>query len=394
MRGCLLAILAPWALASGCGGSTSSELDPSQVVDPTGQTDAAQRDASSAMDADAGAPVGGGSDGGRNLPTEPDAASMAEADASAPTPGGWRPWPQGKGPPATIRLNHLQMIGTHNSYHRAPLIAADASHRYTHKPLNEQLAGGVRAFELDLHGGNDGKIRVYHIQAIDDRTTCGTLVECLGVLKTWSDARPTHTPIFVWFEVKNDTSITPDIDDLLEVEREVLSVIPPERIITADFIRAGYATPRARVEAEGWPALRDVSGMFMFALIDRDDLAQRYSNGNTTLEGRAIWLNAAADQYTQPWALITKVGGPENGDEVASALSHQLIVATNTCSVDKSDEVCQAKLDTGVMRGIHMLKDDLPFPISSRGYHARLPSGSPGCNPLTAEPECDRSSLE
>lgn len=401
----LSAIFAAWVLASGCSRSPSSEPDPFQDVDSAAGLDAsepekqapkgsAQVDAGSETSPDASLPDSTARDGSSPLPMSADDAAAALPDASEPIDPGWHPWPEGEGPPTTIRLNHLQMMGTHNSYHRAPLLAADASHRYTHKPLDEQLEGGVRAFELDLHGGNDGKIHVYHIQAIDDRTTCSTLVECLSVLKKWSDAKPTHTPIFIWFEIKNDTSITPAIDDVRDVEKEILSVIPAERIITADFIRAGYATPRARVEAEGWPALRDVSGMFTFALIDRDDLASQYSNGNTTLEGRKIWLNANADQHTQPWALITKVGGPDDADEIADALRHDLIVATNSCGVDKTDEVCQGKLDMGVMRGIHMLKDDLPFPISGRAYYGHLPNGSPGCNPVTAQAECDRTLFE
>jgi hypothetical protein len=322
-----------------------------------------------------------------------DGGSSGSSDAQPPNPPG-KPWPEGEGPAASVRLNHVQMIGTHNSYHLAPLIAVDASHRYSHKPLDQQLEGGVRAFELDLHGSTDGKIRVYHIQALDDRTTCSTLNECLQTIKAWSDARPTHTPIFVWFEIKNDASLTPAIDDLLDVEREVLDVIPAERLITADFMRGSHPSARARVEAEGWPALRDVSGMFAFALIDRDDLAQKYSANGTSLDGRKIWINAAADQYTQPWALITKVGGPGDKDAIAEALKHQLLVATNICAINNSDEDCQGKLDTGLGNGLHMLKDDLPFPITGRSYSAKLADGSPGCNALTASADCDASRFE
>ena len=52
-----------------------------------------------------------------------------------------------------IRLNHLRLKGTHNSYHIKPgenVFIRDW--RYTHLPLDEQLSyQGVRVFELDLH---------------------------------------------------------------------------------------------------------------------------------------------------------------------------------------------------------------------------------------------------
>src|SRR5688572_7715905 len=60
-----------------------------------------------------------------------------------------------------VRLNEVQAIGTHNSYHvqASPalfglLTAFDAtlaaSIEYTHRPLAEQLDRGIRQFELDV----------------------------------------------------------------------------------------------------------------------------------------------------------------------------------------------------------------------------------------------------
>lgn len=388
------------ALLSGCGRAAVASEAPdfedagrAGTESPSTADDANGETPSSNTGADGGSSTGADGSGGNAQEAEGDASAGLAPDA-ATTPPAFHPWPEGMGPPEHIRLNHLQVIGTHNSYHKAPLIAADESHKYTHKPLNEQLEGGVRAFELDLHGGQDGKIHVYHIQAIDDRTTCSKLVDCLNVLKTWSDGRPTHTPIFVWFEIKNDTSITQAINDIREVEQEILSVIPAERLITADFIRGSYASPRARVEAEGWPALRDVAGMFAFMLIDRDDLASAYSANQTSLDGRKIWINAGSDQHTQPWALFTKVGGTDDAAEISDALEHQLIVASNSCGTGPSDEECQTRLDVGIKNGLHMLKDDHPFPTSGQSYVAKLPGGSPGCNPVTAPSDCNPSTFE
>ena len=65
------------------------------------------------------------------------------------------------------RLDQIQVIGTHNSYHVAPhpnvlgLIAAGGKGRaegldYTHRPLAEQLDRGIRQVELDLFADPKG----------------------------------------------------------------------------------------------------------------------------------------------------------------------------------------------------------------------------------------------
>ena len=67
-----------------------------------------------------------------------------------------------------LKLNEIQVIGTHNSYHIEPKEAvmalikefsaeAAASIEYTHKPLDQQLEKlGIRQLELDLFVDPDG----------------------------------------------------------------------------------------------------------------------------------------------------------------------------------------------------------------------------------------------
>jgi hypothetical protein len=58
-----------------------------------------------------------------------------------------------------VRLNEIQVLGTHNSYHIAPpssLLATLGSRgrdiEYTHRPVTEQLSQlGIRQFELDVY---------------------------------------------------------------------------------------------------------------------------------------------------------------------------------------------------------------------------------------------------
>ena len=185
-----------------------------------------------------------------------------------------------------IRINQLQLIGTHNSYHialpeknlnRIGLInrGLKDSLEYTHRPLNEQLEElGVRHFELDIFadpkGGHYSRkkapgllglnapvmfskemekpgFKVLHDSAVDYLTTTPTLVSALNEIKKWSINNPTHVPVFILLEMK-DKSPVPLAKKpvqfnraLLEgVESEILSVFKRFEffyIIIANFIQ-------------------------------------------------------------------------------------------------------------------------------------------------------------
>ncbi|MSO37105.1 MAG: hypothetical protein EXQ69_02515 [Acidimicrobiia bacterium] len=108
------------------------------------------------------------------------------------------------------RLNQLQSVGTHNSYHLMPtdeLWSQIEPWQYFESPLAVQLgAEGVRQFELDVNLANDGSGRmdVFHVPIVDELTTCRALVDCLSEIKGWSDAFPGHAPIAVQLELKDN----------------------------------------------------------------------------------------------------------------------------------------------------------------------------------------------
>jgi hypothetical protein len=107
-----------------------------------------------------------------------------------------------------------------------------------------------------------------------------------------------------------------------------------------------------------------------------------------------MWVNAAADQLTMSWAAITKLDDVTQTDYIANAHAAHLVIGVNVCAVNMSDADCQTRLTSATSSGIHLLQDDLPFPVSGRTYSAKLPGGSPGCNPVTAPPNCMPNLLE
>lgn len=296
-----------------------------------------------------------------------------------------------------LRLHHAQVKGTHNSYHLEPPLPFDASHEYSHAPLPEQLESqGVRAFELDVHRDLDGTISVYHILAIDQETTCDTLEICLMQIKAWSDLNPGHLPVVVWMEIKDDTgglSLTSD-EQLLVIDDVVTGVFGSEQLITPDDVQGEYPTLRARLVAEGWPTLGELRGRVLVTILDTDEPAEIYTDGYTTLAGRPMFVRADADQLELPWAAIAKLGAGD-AEAIAAAHAGNLLIATNVCGADESDDDCFAQRQQAMDAGIHMLKDDFPAPVPERDYWLEFADGNPArCNPVTAPVECNAIALE
>ena len=80
-----------------------------------------------------------------------------------------------------IRLNHLRMKGTHNSYHEKTPGASSITpeNNYTHANLSVQADRlGVRQFELDVHYIPGMGLRVYHTN-LDPGTNCLGFAGCM-----------------------------------------------------------------------------------------------------------------------------------------------------------------------------------------------------------------------
>lgn len=295
-----------------------------------------------------------------------------------------------------LTLQHVQVKGTHNSYHVEPLLPFDASHEYSHAPLDVQLGEqGVRAFELDVHKGIS-EFEVYHITVIDSSATCTDVPECLGLVRDWSLAHPEHLPIVIWIEIKDSTGGLPigasDLDALDDTIREVL---PPEQLFTPDDLQAGHPSVRAALEADGWPTLAQLRGQILLVLLNVEEgHADNYTAGYTSLAGRAMFARAAPGQFSAPWAAIAKLG-IDDDEAIAQAQAARMLIATNVCGAGDADADCAAKAEAAKAAGIHMLKDDFPAPVDGKTYFLDFPDGNPArCNPVTAPPECTSAALE
>ncbi len=297
----------------------------------------------------------------------------------------------------TLRIGHLQVKSTHNSYHVEKegntLDALD----YTHAPLTTQLdAQGVRHFELDLHRNpDDGSFEVWHLPVIDDQSRCFHFVDCLAELRVWSDAHRGHQPLVVQLELK-DTFVgagQPADDYFAAIDAAIRSVWP-DRIITPDDVQGSAATLGEAVADHGWPTLGESRQKILFALDDEGDWRDGLTHGGTSVAGRIIFPDSDAGD---PLAAYAVLNDPvPDADAIAAAVAANMIVRTradsDTVEARAGDT---SRRDAALASGAQFVSTDFPAPVEGFDYVVEIPGGTPSrCNPVTAPPECTADAIE
>jgi hypothetical protein len=341
-------------------------------------------------------------------------------------------------PDDTLRLNEIQVMGTHNSYRirtpealftslqqTAPSIMAELD--YGHRPLSEQFGDlGARQIELDVFADPDGGrfaerplnadvglpvvapepemaepgLKVLHTEVIDWASTCWTFVACLTEVRDWSQANPTHLPIMILVEAKSPATL-PEIGpftaaDLDGVDAEIRSVFTDDEVITPDDVRGDAATLREAVTTTGWPTLADSRGKVMFALDNGGEVRDTYVAGRPSLEGRMMFATMAS--VDDPGAAFFKENDPtgENQARIADLVRQGFVVRTRSdlpgvhaVTDDRS------QLDAALASGAQFVSSDYLEPDPALGpFVASLPDGGVArCNPVSAPADCDGAAL-
>ena len=324
--------------------------------------------------------------------------------------------------PTDLRINQVQVLGTHNSYHVEPrpdilsvYLDADPDAinlAYTHAPLVTQLEEqGIRQFELDLVGDPSGDLfrpigttgwKVLHIEQIDEGSTCPTLVACLTEIEAWSAGHPEHVLVTVLIEFKTPGEVEGGVDapavtpEAMRVfDDEVRSAFGDERLVTPDDVRGEHESLEAAVLDGAWPTVDDARGRVMFVLNDHRD---EYVDGDPSLAGRVAFPNSTPGE---PDAAFLLLNDPiEDAAEIAHAIEAGYIVRTRAdepVATVRSGDTTQR--DAAFASGAQFVSTDFPVPgLSLRwgtDYVARLPGGGTArCNPVTAPPDCDPATLE
>jgi hypothetical protein len=252
-----------------------------------------------------------------------------------------------------LRLNQIQVRGTHNSYH-PPLPALDA-----------QLDHGARQLELDVFAEPSVGFAVHHTLT-DLASSCPELVACLGVIRRWMDGHRNAGPLFVVIEDKDAGAAALDA-----LDAAVRSGLPGRRLLTPDevLVRGGRR----------WPTLGRSRGRAVVVLIG--DPAEPYSRGGTSLRGRAMFVYSNAG----PIAAVTSRPDPiGQAAEIATFVRAGLIVRTQADDGLLDVRRRPAALSSGAQI------------LSARDESFVLPDGTPSrCDPLLVAPgACSPSDVE
>jgi calcium-dependent phosphoinositide phospholipase C len=282
-----------------------------------------------------------------------------------------------------LRMNHVQVKATHNSYHVETKGNQEASWRYTQAPLATQLeAQGVRAVELDTrYIAAAGRFEVFHMPFLDEQTTCRAFADCLAQIKGWSDAHPAHTPILIQIEPKDVPDADAAEDYFAKMDAEILGVWPRERIVTPDDVQRESPTLREAIASRGWLTLGQARGKILFYVDNTDHFRALYTRGGTSLEHRLMFVDA--DAPDDPLASVMILNDPSDKARIDAAIRAGLIVRTRA---DASGE--PEKRALALASGAQIVSSDFPSEFA-------IPSGSPArCSPLAAPPTCTPGAIE
>lgn len=340
------------------------------------------------------------------------------------------------GADADLRINQIQVIGTHNSYHAgltpgvAKLLQATNPKAfegldYSHGDLTAQLDHGIRQVELDIYGDAKGGrfahpfgatlnpggaaafdpegvmlkpgFKVMHVQDIDYVSNCQPFIACLTQIRAWSRAHPRHVPIFILVETKTQPPI-PGVPGMATFEpftaaaldaldAEIRSVFPAGERITPDQVRGRHATLPEAIAHGGWPTLKAARGKVVF-LLDQTNVTATYVQGHPALAGRVLFTNA---EPGHPDAAFVEQNDGTPG-AIAALVKQGYLVRTRSDSDTKEGRSgSTVQRDAALRSGAQIVSTDYPWyePARWTGYSVSLPGHAPvRCNPMTAPPGC------
>ncbi|MBX9789095.1 MAG: phosphatidylinositol-specific phospholipase C1-like protein [Pirellulales bacterium] len=277
--------------------------------------------------------------------------------------------PADAAPIAALRLNQIQVVGTHNSYHVRPpaamlktaiAVRKDAKEwDYTRQPLDQQLDQGIRSFELDLHASDSGW-QVMHVPIFDPGTTVATFRDALQVIAAWSQKHPRHVPVSLLLELKEEgfqlnrrRFRQPTAQDIERLDEEIRDVLSDERLLVPDDVRGQHATLFAAVAAGAWPTLADAAGQVFVILHETGANRDAYLAGHPALEGRAMFVESDPGA---PHAAVLIRNNPTD-PQIAELARQGYLVRTR---VDSQGDWDAARRDAGLASGAHVLTTDYP----------------------------------
>jgi hypothetical protein len=245
-------------------------------------------------------------------------------------------------------------------------------------------------------------LKILHVPDVDFRSTAPTFLDGLKQVRAWSVAHPTHVPILIQIELKDEA--IPGLptrpvhfgrEELDSVDAEILTVFTRAQILTPDRVRGQFATLPEAIRAQGWPPLSQVRGLVMFALDNEGAVRDGYLAGHQALRDRLMFVSVSPEHPAAAWF---KVNDPKSGFEQIQRLVKEGFLVRTRADADtrqaRTGDVSQR--DKALASGAQFVSTDYREPDRRlTDYSVRLPDGQVArTNPVSGNPAWRSIDLE
>jgi len=268
-----------------------------------------------------------------------------------------------------LKLNQIQLIGTHNSYKVAiPKALMDQLEKenselaesldYSHPAIWEQLDAGLRLLELDVYHDPEGGrfsnpmgkamvdvehwdygfdqpgFKVFHVQDIDFLSHHALFKDYLSDLKNWSALNPNHLPIFITLNAKDANfpgrgfaeTLPFDASVFTLLDEEIRDHLGIEKLITPNGVKGKFINLKTAVTESGWPDLSESRGKFIFILDESEPKLTEYLAKDAEGNSGLLFVNVPE---SDPMAAIYIINDPiKNHDQIKHLVEKGYIVRT------------------------------------------------------------------
>jgi Phosphoinositide phospholipase C, Ca2+-dependent len=282
-----------------------------------------------------------------------------------------------------VKLNEIQLISSHNSYHRQPdelrlfligLVERDEPDkmRYSHKTYWEQFNNGVRSLELDIRYKKD-RFEIIHVPLVGNRGHSPDFAIALKEIKLWSTTHPGHIPIMILLELKSDMmELDPLLENhskesLLEMDSLIEEIFGRDSLLTPDDVRGTKPTLNDAVKTTGWPLVSQSLGKTLFILHENEEYRTYYLEGAPSLERRIMFTCAPPEEPDASFMLHNSV----DVDEISDLVRAGYIIRTRA---DSDLEIDQRRVDNALRSGAQIITTDFPpgEPHNASGFEMYL----------------------
>jgi hypothetical protein len=313
-----------------------------------------------------------------------------------------------------LRLQDVQMLGTHNSYHVRPTdrqVAPTEPANYEHPALDVQLASqGIRSLEIDVF--NQPGMPVFHSILVDQFSNCPDLNTCFRTVAKWSKANPGHLPISIFLEPKpipvGTSPIAQQVIDKYVADHGLKSWdaasigqidatakrVFGKTLLKPDDVRGKRSTLRAAILRDGWPTLGQLRGKVFVVLNATKPLLAAYATGAPSLQKKSMFMVSTG---TEPYAAVISRDKPVAADIQALVKKHFLVRTLADADGVEARANDLTRAATAFASGATVVGTDYPVPdpIVNAAFVVDLPGTAVArCNPVTAPKKCTDLALE